>query len=243
MNTVEAVTLGQAMDAWRVAGLHIPNADEAVLPSLCNPAEWFPEGLVRPAAYNLTDQNAGYWSDLIEKWNEHAPKETLERQLGRYGGVAATHILGEYILLAKQNHQATVAYTAAKCLVGAHVEHPETVLTMWDNGRPYKSATALQRRFQTDTFWDLRTVEAVHHVQAGSENEDLESAVAPTVIVRNVAELFDGTLTILSGKHRLDVTYDQDEGYIFNRRRTLAITGNLLVARLPHVAQAARNAA
>jgi hypothetical protein len=224
--------LDQAMAAWEVVGMSLPDEGGPVLVNMdgrYGQEALLPQHFFAPARVELGGDNSSFLPQAIGAWidNDHA-SSVLERHLGPHGKGAMTHIVAEYIVLAKQEHGATVAYTAGNVLLNGATRRSELILSVWDNGEEsYASASQLAERFAKDGVWNLLGGAAVR----SEGRQDLDAAM-PTVATRYATEEFGGQLVLASDTHRVTASFNA--GYDFLLSSGPPIPGNLMVAYLPH---------
>ncbi|HEY4963180.1 MAG TPA: hypothetical protein VIH90_00600 [Candidatus Saccharimonadales bacterium] len=235
MVQTETLNLDAAIQAWQVAEFPlIPEEEGQHYTSVVNRPEHgreslLPVSLFTPTEYDLADvHNAVHEIKDVWLWEAHV-HSILQSNLGKTQGTRfSTHILSELLIIAANQHKATTSFSAARFLVGAEAEQ-ETVVSLWDNGQEYPTSEALKLAFSEDQYGDLK----------GSTSGKVSAeAPWPTLVVKNVLGALDGRLSILSGDLRTEVTKVDDE-FTFTAVPSEPITGNLVIAHLPHQLQSA----
>lgn len=185
------------------------------------------EGLLSRELFNATHYmldgaDNTFWT-LQRKWHDDLHVRGVMRDVLGSHADSAGSVLYESTLLAEQR-QASVAFVAARLLLDPYSPH-QVVFAVWDDGRQYDSEGELHAAFSKDSIWDLTS----HPPRP--VGYDMEGSV-PTTLIRSVTEEFRGRLTVMSGRNRLDVTHNDDDGHIFRTSSFPEVAGTVLVARL-----------
>jgi hypothetical protein len=232
----------QAAAAWETVGFPALHAGETAEEWVCvSPGggreSLLPRVLFEPTQYNLRDPNsddvAGRAAKrahhaVIEAWAGHSNHvdTVLDYYHDGFGSRVGTDIFGEGMLLASNSHNADTAVTAARIFVGeeAGTKLGRTLVSLWDDGTPYESPEAIEAAFMPE---DLETL-----LRADTERTPSQYVTAAA------AGVFEGTLTVASGEHRVAFVKDPNDNTYTRYLSTVTtgprIPGNLFFAELRH---------
>lgn len=235
--SIVGTELERAHAAWEVAGVPLLQSEDiSVLGVRVTSDEvygregFLPEALLTSTVHDLgPDVSAiSVVASLTEPWLNNLPaKSVLEKQLGEHGTRAITHILGEYGLLAKRLHDASVLCTAVSMVVGKEADRHETVVSAWDDGYPYRNGD-LHGRF---AGYLLGNASGLVYIDEG---EGAQTVLMPKAIVDTAVDTFKGSISFWSGGRRLDIWPDVDGQPNISYGTARWTHGNTMVARLPH---------
>lgn len=148
--------------------------------------------------------------DLVQWWREDiGMRAALRRNLGEKGILLYIHTLHEMRRESALGHRATELWYTARFGVSERGGPPRTLVSVWDNGKPYLSAKAIQKSWMRPDSW----------------HDALSSVVTPAVI-----NMFRGKLTIVSGGNRVDVSL-----WGVNESGVDDTGGNLMLVDVPHI--------
>jgi hypothetical protein len=233
MTTIRDRASENARHAWEVADFPlIPEDSDSKFVSVSAEPHGreglLPVSLFKPRRYNLGDPSAALNAIKIAwELNPHVGG-VLEANLGDHGRRLGSHVLSELVIIAADQHRARTAFTAARIIVGKDVQQ-ETLVSLWDNGLQYGSEEAITDGFKEGEFWRY----------AGTRPKEISDSTPgwPHLVVRNATAALGGTLTVMSGANRVDITHSDDQ-YVYTPIETEPIVGNLVIARVPHIEQA-----
>lgn len=205
----------------------------------CGREGYLPQHLFEPTDYDVPQDNPKWVRHgLEERWNNLHARSVLNRYHGPGGEPVISVVATELFMVAALQNQATKIWTALRILPEQMTTNGkgETLLSVWDNGRPYESYGAMARRFTLGSaFGELKLAGTLP-----SGDEEIVDDIYATLATVKVARSPGGLLTILSGSNRLDISANKLEGeneptYLLTQSECVTpIAGNLVVARMPH---------
>jgi len=227
MRRAESLNVTAAVKAMQSANFPLLENREGVdFTVITNRESYGREGLLpvelfQPKAFNMRNVHQGT-INAANPWqsNIHAGA-VLKATLGEYGERAISHVLGESLLLAGHQHEATKVVTASRLLAEGETT-PSVLFAVWDNGKQYVSPQHMEYTFSEDSFG---TLNGERRFPVTDKN------VGPTLIAKTALDTFGGELAVYSGENKMEIVRGANE-YAFQFTKIAPIVGNLLVSRL-----------
>jgi len=212
----------EALDAWKVANFSLVTLDpDDPFITVTDKEHHGREGLLEkrlfiPRQYNFRQGDYSTMWDLRGKWQGTHLEAVNRVHVGPNAQRIATIVVTELMFHAARAHGASTVWAASRIQMEPATQRV-TELSLWDDGiNPYSTPEELEEAYR------------------GPDIQPSEHMVSKAAV--EIAHTFRGTLSVLTGKTRTDVTAGSEGlDLAFVHSATEGIEGNLVIASFPHL--------